>query len=508
MSAEETKTKTTDELEGDAGLDAPNSELGPENSELVIGLVSAVGTPLELVEQAIRDRLNSYSYSTEVLRLSDYSRSFQLGVEGEESGEDGRIDAAMTRGNDARTKTDRNDILALAGIADIQNKRGDEPGPLPGRAFVLRQLKRPEEVHLLRRTYGEGFVLLGVYCRRSEREKNLRKAGVSDERVEELIIRDEHEARMGGQALRDTFHLADLFLEVGNDLDAVKQDLSRMLDLLFGFGISTPTRAESGMFHAHAASLRSAQLGRQVGAALLTTDGDMISVGTNEVPRSGGGLYWEGDSPDDRDHKRGRDSSDEAKEEIVREILDVLDDTWRNTPSEDKQRLLSDRIQELRTTRIMSLTEFGRAVHAEAEAIVSAARRGTATAKSELYCTTFPCHVCAKHIVAAGIRSVTYIEPYPKSRALDLHNDSISLEDEEDGKVLFRPFVGVAPRAFERLFSMTKQDGSRIWRKNGAGTPILDRVNLRFKMPYLSALQRESLVAKELIEITPEEGRR
>lgn len=51
---------------------------------------------------------------------------------------------------------------------------------------------------------------------------------------------------------------------------------------------------------------------------------------------------------------------------------------------------------------------------------------------------------------------MTCIEPYPKGRALDLRDDSISLEDEQDGKVVFRPFVGVAPRAFERLFSMTR----------------------------------------------------
>ncbi|HHH29497.1 MAG TPA: cytidine deaminase [Polyangiaceae bacterium] len=483
------------------------SDEGPENPELVIGLVSAVGTPLKLVQQAIQERLGSYSYSAEVLRLSDYSQGFLLDVEDEESGEAGRIDAAMTRGNDARAKTGRNDILALAGIADIQNKRGNEPGPMPGRAFVLRQLKRPEEVQLLRRTYGEGFVLIGVFCRRSERKKNLQQDGVAPDRAEGLISRDEHEALMGGQALRDTFHLADLFLEVGDDIGAVRRDLNRMLDLLFGLGISTPTLSEAGMFHAHAASLRSSQLGRQVGAALLTEDGDVISVGTNEVPRAGGGLYWEGDSDDARDHRRGRDSSDEAKKEIVREILEVLDEGWQESTPGEKQCLIYDRMQQLRGTRVMSLIEFGRAVHAEAESIISAARRGTATANSDLYCTTFPCHVCAKHIVAAGVKSVTYIEPYPKSRALELHDDSIALEDEEDGKVLFRPFVGVAPRAYGRVFSMIELDGGQIRRKDDDGAPIMDRARLRFRMPYLSALQRESLVAKELMEITPKEGR-
>lgn len=221
-----------------------------------------------------------------------------------------------------------------------------------------------------------------------------------------------------------------------------------------------------------------------------------------------GGLYWEEDPQDARDHRKGRDSSDDAKERIVREILDSLDDEWKGSTPEVQRHLLADRLERLRATRITSLTEFGRAVHAEAEAIMSAARRGTSTSASELHCTTFPCHVCAKHIVAAGIKTVTYIEPYPKSRALDLHEDSISLEDEREGKVVFRPFVGVAPRAYERLFSMNRWNGSRVARKDDAGVPILDHVGLRFRMPYLSALQNESLAAKDLIELMPKEKRR
>jgi deoxycytidylate deaminase len=478
----------------------------PDYPELVIGLVAAVGTPLDLVQQSLSDLLGSLHYSAEVLRLSDYTEGFELESKKRGGGEASRIDAAMNRGNEARRKTGRNDILSLAAIADIRKKRGNDPGPLPRRAFILRQLKRPEEVQLLRRTYGEGFVLLGVYCRRSEREKNLRKQGIGASRVQELIRRDEHETELGGQALRDTFHLADLFIEVGEDPGRAESDLKRTLNLVFGLGISTPTKAEYGMFHAHAASLRSAQLGRQVGAALLSEIGDVISVGANEVPRFGGGLYWENEEPDVRDHKRGRDSSDEAEEEIVCEILERMLPEWKGSAPQEKQRLIHDYGARLRATRVTSLTEFGRAVHAEAEAIVSAARMGVSTRGAELYCTTFPCHVCAKHIVAAGIKTVTYIEPYPKSRALDLHRDAISLEDQDPNKVVFRPFVGVAPKAFVRLFSMIASDGSEMPRKDDLGRPIIDRVNLRLKLPYFSALQREDLAAKALEGLTRKEG--
>ena len=76
-----------------------------------------------------------------------------------------------------------------------------------------------------------------------------------------------------------------------------------------------------------------------------------------------------------------------------------------------------------------------------------------------LFVTTFPCHYCARHIVAAGIDEVQYIELYPKSKAIKLHRDAITAESlgwqppsEGGTKVLFRPFYGVAPRFYERAF--------------------------------------------------------
>ena len=67
-----------------------------------------------------------------------------------------------------------------------------------------------------------------------------------------------------------------------------------------------------------------------------------------------------------------------------------------------------------------------------------------------LYSTTFPCHHCARHIVASGIKSVYYIEPYEKSLAIKLHEDSIALDsqgvDSAGKKVVFLHFEGVAPK--------------------------------------------------------------
>jgi deoxycytidylate deaminase len=138
---------------------------------------------------------------------------------------------------------------------------------------------------------------MGLYCPRRIREQYLKSRGISDEEVTRLIDRDEHEPSESGQHLRDAFHLADVFVEVGQEADVVQERVARAFRVLFGTEIITPTPEEFGMFQAYAASLRSAQLGRQVGAAMLSRQGDVISVGTNEVPRFGGGSYWEGSNP-------------------------------------------------------------------------------------------------------------------------------------------------------------------------------------------------------------------
>jgi deoxycytidylate deaminase len=63
--------------------------------------------------------------------------------------------------------------------------------------------------------------------------------------------------------------------------------------------------------------------------------------------------------------------------------------------------------RKLRGSPLMDITEYGRAVHAEMEAILACARTGGNPSGATLYCTTSPpCHNCAKHIVDVGITRV------------------------------------------------------------------------------------------------------
>ena len=128
--------------------------------------------------------------------------------------------------------------------------------------------------------------------------------------------------------------------------------------------------------------------------------------------------------------------------------------------------------EDLRAGGLRDLTEFGRAVHAEMSALLDADRRGVAVQGATLYTTTFPCHNCARHIVGAGIDRVVFIEPYTKSRAEQLHADSIAIARAEhiDGKVNLVPFVGVAPRRYGEMFdAAAREQLGHLGRKDAAG---------------------------------------
>ena len=57
--------------------------------------------------------------------------------------------------------------------------------------------------------------------------------------------------------------------------------------------------------------------------------------------------------------------------------------------------------------------ELCRGIHAEQNAIVQAAAFGASIKDSTLYCTHFPCSLCAKMIINAGIRRLVVASDYP-----------------------------------------------------------------------------------------------
>jgi deoxycytidylate deaminase len=350
--------------------------------------------------------------------------------------------------------------------------------PLPRTAHFIVSLKRPEEVATLREIYGAGFFLVALSASRQQREQYFEDRGMKGA-ADDLIEKDTAESGRYGQQTRETFHLADVFVS----MDDYRNQLNRFLDLIFGRPTITPTREEHAMFTAYAASLRSGDLSRQVGAAIVDGRGDILAVGCNEVPRPGGGLYGP-EQNSHRDIEEGHDSNERAKDEMIQKVLEALGRT--DLTKQEAHRLL-------KPTGLNDITEFGRAVHAEMEALLACARTGRTPCGATLYATTFPCHNCCRHIIAAGIAKVVYIEPYPKSRAPDLHGDAITIDETDPSKVPFQPFLGVGPRRYFDLFSLKLSTGRQLTRKTDGKLREWSRqtAQLRLTMRPDSYLDRE-----------------
>jgi hypothetical protein len=73
--------------------------------------------------------------------------------------------------------------------------------------------------------------------------------------------------------------------------------------------------------------------------------------------------------------------------------------------------------------------------------------------KGKSYCTTYPCHSCARHILLAGIKTVYYIEPYRKSMAIQLHGEAITENEKEKEMLRILMFDGISPNRYIDLFS-------------------------------------------------------
>jgi cytidine deaminase len=305
-----------------------------KHPELVFGLIGAVGTDSDKILDALDRALKQVRYKLITIRVIDGLRQLEKWRNIATEPLDARYTSHMNAGNEFRELLDRGDALALIGAASIAKERSKiteaTSKPAPRTAYVLRSLKRPEEVSTLRNIYGQNFFILAAYSPKSKRSHRLatniaesRRTAISlgiETTANELIERDEAEIQNRfGQNIREAFPSSDFFVDA--DSSKLPQQITRIVELIFGNTFHTPTRDEFGMFHAWADSLRSASLGRQVGAAICTKAGDLLATGCNEVPKAHGGLYWSDDDPDERDHNLGEDSNDVIKNEILADVL-------------------------------------------------------------------------------------------------------------------------------------------------------------------------------------------
>jgi deoxycytidylate deaminase len=405
----------------------------------------------------------------------------------------------------------------------------DDPTKFTSRrvCYIIDSIKNKKELDLLRQTYQDLFYCFSIFSPREERVDYLVNGKkLNPDEAKELIDTDEYENNTDGQDVRNTFVEADFFIRASEaNLKDIDKRIERFMHLIFESQIITPFKHENAMYEAKSAAGNSACMSRQVGACITDLELNILSTGWNDVPKPGGNLYREGDIPDNRCFNKGKCYNDDTKNILTADIVKTLisDEKIRsllltneeiekklkkesssigntagvslsvvpggaNSVAKEEKALteidsndaitaattiLSNRISLLvrGSTKVRDLIEFSRSVHAEMHAIISGCQlNGTKMIGGKLYCTTYPCHNCARHIVAAGIKEVYYIEPYVKSLSMKLHEDELTeSEIDKDGKVKILLYDGVAPRQYLHFFTKTlprKQSTGQLPVKN------------------------------------------
>jgi deoxycytidylate deaminase len=483
--------------------------------ELVIGICAPIGTSRVSVIKNLESVLSTeFNYDVTVIKLSDFIIKEKPQIESEKMAETRAFTAfkhKIVAGNELRKESNKNSILAEFAIEQINTSRMQiidvkprlaKPEDLKSRrvCYIIDSLKNTEELNLLRELYRDAFYCFSIFSPQNEREEYLNKKGLSKEEIEKIMDTDEYENNTYGQNVRGTFVEADFFVRISyENIDSLTGKINRFLNLIFDTEIITPHPNEIAMYEAKSAAGNSACLSRQVGAAITNYKGEIISRGWNDVPKFGGNLYKEGDNNDNRCTITGFCSNDNKKDSITEEIIEAAFNDKDLRPllnSENvfelnrRKSLFQKIIRE--STKVKDLIEFSRSVHAEMHAIIIGSQlAGDKMKGGKLFCTTYPCHNCARHIIAAGIYEVYYIEPYKKSLGIELHSDAITEKENESDKVRILIYDGVAPRRYLDFFSMRsprKENGALKKPNKHLAVP-----KSRISLQALSTLEQQAI---------------
>lgn len=457
-------------------------------AELVFGICAPIGSKKEKIITFLKKQLtNEYGYTVKVIKLSEYIEQHCNFTTTIEKGKSESYTSLMNKikgGNHLRKEYNNPAFLAELAINEIYKERyeeckkevgGKEPEVTDYKSrricYIIDSLKHPKELSLLRLAYQDLFYLISIFSPKSERKEYLRdEKKLNVDEVDLLINTDEYEDNNNGQNVRATFVGGDLFIRSSKEnQENIEKNIIRFLHLIFESEIITPTKNEIAMYQAKSASGNSACLSRQVGACITNRLGDVISTGWNDVPKYGGNLYREEDKNDDRCKVSGYCRNDQTKDKLTEEILSKIEENTslleylkENIKIHDFLTLLSDTIR--KSSRVKDLIEFSRSVHAEMHAIIVGCQQSAdLMVGGKLFCTTYPCHNCARHIIAAGITEIYYIEPYIKSLCIELHSDAITEDEKCEKKVRILLYDGISPSRFLDFFSLN------LPRKNKTG---------------------------------------
>lgn len=347
--------------------------------------------------------------------------------------------------------------------------------------FVIDALRNPSEVEYFRSVF-TGFYLVSVNASEETRRRRFTEDSLQNftqdgptagkKRSAEQVFAKVDRQDQGDssfpkdshtQNVSECAYLADI--SINNDCDSIRdpellRKLVRYLSLITMPGCTQPTSDETMMHLAYGLSLRSTCISRQVGAVITDSEGYVLGEGWNDCAHGqvGCGLLTR------RDYLPPNDLfALEPYREIIEDVVDLrtvhfcfkdmmsrrealrkLDELSRKDPNLP---LLEEAQVGIAQGLGIKRLEYCRALHAEENALLQAARNGGRGVKGgTIFTTTFPCELCAKKIRQAGISRIVYTEPYPGAIS-----ERIFLR-EGVGAPSVEQFEGVKSSAYFRLF--------------------------------------------------------
>lgn len=446
--------------------------------ELIFGICSPISSLKEKVIEKLTQKLKTdYEYEVKIIKLSDFINKYEFSTENSESlppTPDGskifkEYSEKINKGNFIR-KFNKNERLAEYAVQKIhldrvilakkEMKGSENPKSTDYKSqrvcYILDSIKTKEELRLLKKIYSNNFYSISVFSPLDDRKSNLKNKKFKSPEIEIIIENDDKQKHEYGQNVRDAFVEGDLFIRVSKDnITKTESKIVRFLHLIFESAIITPSIEEIAMYNAKAAAGNSACLSRQVGACIIDDKDNILSIGWNDVPKYGGNLYSSNSEIDHRCFNHEFCSNDIQKDNVVENIVQSIINNKKLLQLKKIPNIAGLLKENIRNnTKVKDLIEFSRSVHAEMHAIIQGAlTTGDKIINGRLFCTTYPCHNCSRHIIAAGIKEVYYIEPYVKSLCLTLHEDAMTENEDSNNKVKILIFDGVSPKKYLSFFT-------------------------------------------------------
>ena len=290
--------------------------------------------------------------------------------------------------------------------------------------FAIDSIRNPAEARFFQERYSS-FYLLAIKTTTTERHDRLTK--INRLRIDEIENIDNKESNLKStlkdmdsfisQDIPGCVELADIHISNTGDhtntaLNHLHYQIAKYFCLIHHPGLIMPTEHERNMQIAVTAKLNSGCLSRQVGAVVTDHEGNLLSIGWNDVPKGQTpcklrSIHSYVNRLNDEDFSAYEIKDLQIKKHVTK--LHESSDIALNlglTPSycfKSIQNKIEGEKNQVHT----------RAVHAEENAFLALSGRASTHKHSRLYTTASPCVLCAKKAYQLEIKEIYYIDPYP-----------------------------------------------------------------------------------------------